>query len=323
MTERFFEDIDPGTLFEKTQTERAMAEYAEAALQNSVVSVEVIDCQHSDLRLPQELAQTFEDLPKKPKSIEAVDLKLKYNPAASMFETLDARLRFDTKYALIFHRISSRLPGVEAPLYYGAVTNPLGKIVRKSDTSIPFEESEVSAILNSVGMDVPESPQPANWNEISTILHFAGLWTAQTVNTALIDPVRTVSITDRVEGSGLDNDRGRTRRRSVELQTTDEGIRKRTLTFAVDEASRATEPAEQTWKLIASSNSRYETPCINSLELTPLEFKDTMFEDYGFEVVLEEPFIRHELTDQTVRLPLDNLHLKAARYAIAEATHLL
>jgi len=318
-----FEDIDPTTLFEKTQTERAMAEYAEAALQNSVVSIEVTDCQHSNLRLPKDLAKTFGDLPKKPRSIESVDLKLKYNPAASMFETLDARLRFDTKYALIFHRISSRLLGVEEPIYYGAVTNPLGKIVRKSDETIPFKESEVSSILESVGINVPESPQPANWNEISTILHFAGLWTAQTVNTALIDPIRNVSVTDCVEGSGLDNDRGQKRRRNVDLQTTDEGFRRRTLTFAIDEASRATEPAEQTWKLIASSKSRYETPCINSLELTPLEFRLPVFEDYGIEILGEKPYVRHELTDQTVTLPLDNMRLKAARYAIAEATQLL
>lgn len=317
MTERYFEDINPEHLPEQLATERAMAEYADAALANSVVSVEVHDCKHPFLNLPKNIANSLADLPKPPKQISGVDLRLSYDPAAQMFITKDARLRFDTDYSLIFHRIQApqwNKIGLQ-PLYLHAIMSPVDTLVRKSAEAETMTEKEVAQILKAIDIGVPESPQEASWNEIKAILQFAGLWTAQTMNTVPLDPSRTVTITDCVEGSSMDS--------STTTLDSDDGFRERTVTFSIDEAARPTEPPTSTWKLIAKSNNRIETPCIQRLERTPLEYRMPVFEDYGIEVVLDVPYIRHELSDQSVEVPLDNTYLLAARLAIDEARELL
>lgn len=314
MTERFFEDINPIDIRERMETERSMAEYADSALANSVVSVNVENCKHPLIHLPKNVAESLADLPDKPNQVSGVDLQMTYDPVAQRFTTVNARLRLDTNYSLIFQRIQAKYFEQPDPLYNHVVTNPVNVLVRKSSSELPMRESEVNAILNAIGIDVPTSPQEASWDEIKAILQFAGLWSATTSNTAPINPATSVTISDHVEGSSMDS--------STTTLAGDDGIRLREIVFSMDEAAGATEPPDTTWKLIARSNNRHETPCLVNMVRTPLEFRLPMIDD-GIELLGAEPYVRHELTEQSVEVPLDNAFLQAARSAIAAASKLL
>ena len=320
MSEQFFEDFAPNysaeVLRELITTEQAVADYAAIALRESTVSVTINDCRHPFMHLPQTLKSAMDFLPKQPQSITCVDLQLNYSPEMRQFTTLFAGLKFDNKYSLIFHQLKSRLPNQEGELFYGAVLNPAGGIVKRTAETQLIPAEAVAEILDVVGVGVPKAPQEASWEEIKAILQFAGLWTATTAHSTPLDLVRTLKVTDRVEGSSLDT--------STATLDSNDGIRSREIVLSIDHAKDIMEPASVCWKLTASKiiqseDRRNELPRIKTLERIPLEFRLPVFEDYGTEILGELPYVRHEQTDQAESLGLHPQYLQAVREAIAEA----
>lgn len=307
MTERFWDDIDPSLLQELSQTERAIENYANQALEFSTINVSIQDCQHPLMSLPKDVIEIFKDMTHPANTISGVDLQLKYDPELSRFTTTNATLKFDNNYAINFYKVKSKLFKDDTPAYIANFLDPHGKIAKQIGETKIISTQDFEEVLEEVGLGIPNAPQEASWNEIKAILQFSGRWSASTSHSTPIDLMRSLRVNDVIEGSSINV--------AENSLHSDDGVQRRQITFSVDEAKEIARPPSQSWTIVASAKSRDETPCIQRMMIIPLSFETPTLDipEFGMRVVIDGPDERFEDTQNAKHLPITETYLQAAR----------
>lgn len=313
MTERSHKGFNPELNRELVLTEAAIKEYADKTLEFGVIDVTVQDCRYPLMQLPPEITEACQNLRRPPHNISGVDLRMKYDRDHLRFTPTDARLRFDNNYTLDYRRIKSRLTNRTIPAYIASLLDPTGKAaVTLSETQLLTVE-DFEDVLQEVGLEMPHSPQEASWDGIRSILGFSGRWTVSVSHVAPIDLIRTLRVDDTTEGRNRKNNRNR--------ETGDTGLQRRKITVSIDEADEIAQPPSKSWKIIATSQNRADTPCIDGITLVPLEYIAPVMDipELDMKIVIDGFDKRQEVTEKEQRFPVSDVLLQAARSVIQSA----
>lgn len=315
MTERSHKGFNPELNKELALTEAAIKEYADKALEFGMIDVTVQDCRYPLMQLPPEITEACQNLRRPPLSISGIDLGMKYDRDYLRFAPTAARLRFDNNYTLDYRRVNSRLKNRTVPAYIASLLDPTGKAaVTLSETRLLTIE-DFEDVLQEVGLEMPHSPQEASWDGIRSILGFSRRWTASVSHVAPIDLISTLRVNDTTEG--------RNRKHKLSRETGDAGLQRRQITISIDEADESAHPASRSWKIIATSQNRTDTPCIDSLTLVPLEYVTPVMDipELDMKIVIDGVNKRQEVTEKEQQFPVSDVFLQAARSAIQSAMH--
>ncbi|MBC7546598.1 hypothetical protein H7171_02515 [Candidatus Saccharibacteria bacterium] len=292
------------------KTEKAIANFANEALEKSSIDVRITQCGYPFLMLTTEVKNFYDTLDQEPTDIISVDLKLRYDKASSLYKILIAELFFDNSNSLVFayepsDYMSKYYPDQYLCLHKDQPTNE----GHADDTPELHPASLVAEILEGIGLSLPKEKQEATWKDISSMLQFAKKWTAKTERDLTVNDTNKIHITDFYEGSE-DNIV------TILSSPNDDGLSFRAISFCVDSSYNPTTLPHTTMVINTSSNSRSETPCIKGIWNKQIEFVVPRH-DQGQEILGALPTRRTEVEATRQLLDLDQRYLVAARETIA------
>lgn len=201
-------EVSPSQFMSKLyETGGEAVDYAEDVFELSTVDVQIENCRSPFIKsLPPELSRAFDKLSSPADKIVSLDLKLAYDRGESLFKPNEINLHLDNKYTVVFARTSlnaKREHKAESSLFYPLLLTPRGKPAIKRDEVKLLDEASVYEILNELGIDIPTSPQRAEWKAIENILRFSGKWTAQSEHSTVLDLYSRLRVEDKVVGVGM------------------------------------------------------------------------------------------------------------------------
>lgn len=181
--------------------------YVDETFELGTVNVQIQDCRSPFIKdLPPELSRSFNHLSVPAKKISSIDMQLSYDRAESLFKPNEIKLHLDNQYQVVFARTSLNAEGkkiTESSLFYPLLLTPDGKAAIKREEVQLMRQGTVYEILSELGIDIPTSPQHAEWAAVEGILQFSGRWTAQSEHTALMDLYSRLRAEERIDGVGL------------------------------------------------------------------------------------------------------------------------
>lgn len=303
---------DPALLAEMSKTEVGITFLADQALQSSIISVEVRECDYPLLNLDTSLDKALEGFKKKPSRISSIDLELDYDQTSSRYAVQYGALNFDTKDTLLFRKV--RPPKYADPnsnVYVHFLRNAKGKIAEKLEYTEYLSQETVRKVLSSTGIDVPEMETEANIASLENILHFAKQWTALTTRAVEIDSLNTALIVDKIEGSKPAKD---------SLGAPLDGMNSREISFCVDVSELPGMAPSRSMKIQTFAPDRISTPTIYGIWNVGVEYKLPMSSDG---ILISFDPVRHELGRGAVLMPLDVRLLQAARSTIGVVSKII
>lgn len=191
------------------ETERNVIRYAQERLMYATVDVTIKECDYPFGTLPYEFHQPMEELGKPVKNIASMDMRLAYDRSRLRFVPRQVSLKLDNSCTFSFTQIY----GTRATAEDGAGANFLpilldeqGNMLKRPEEIAVVSENLLNGMLAEIGLEIPQAPQLAEWQEIQKTLQFSNRWAAVAADSVPLDLMNSVYVEERLDGRGFTGD---------------------------------------------------------------------------------------------------------------------